>query len=268
MTPQGSLSWDKEHWLTQLRPAADWALEERAVPRMVMGRDRDKILWADREPLMVCADTGQGKTTWLQNMIKAGIGLIPDVAGYQVRQFNRILYLVMDRPEQARHSLGRLIVGTETSRWNEKVVVQHGSAPFTLNQTSIWLAEAAEAAGADCVMVDSLMNIASGMSEDDEGTRINEAHQEVCRRGIQLVIAHHPRKRSPQDRGKAYGLDDIYGSKFIAGGCGSVLFFHSWQDVPGNMSTFCIDHIKSPAGRVDIPLLRIDKRTGSIEWAV
>lgn len=267
MPSQTPLNWDKDKWLSELQPAGDWALAERPVPRMVMGRDHDKILWANLEPFMVVAETGQGKSTFFNNIIKAGIGLLPDVAGFQVRQFHRILYLVMDRPEQARHALARMIQPDEVSVWNEKVVIQHGAAPFTLNQTKYWLAEAAEAADADCVISDSLMNITSGMSEDEEGQRINEAHQETCRRGIQLGLAHHPRKRSPQDKGKPYSLDDVYGSKFIPGGCGSVLLFHSWaEDTTG--ATFAIEQIKSPAGQVTIPLLRVERRTGLIGWAV
>lgn len=263
-----SFAWDKDTWLAGLMPAGNWALEERPIPRMVMGRDHDKILWANQEPLMVVAETGQGKSTLLQNIIKAGIGLLPDVAGFQVRQFHRVLYLVMDRPEQARHSFARLVQPDEVDVWNEKVIIHHGSAPFTLNQTKFWLREAAEAADADCVVTDSLMNITNGMSDDEEGTKINEAHQDCCRGGIQLALAHHPRKRMPQDVKKAYSLDDVYGSKFIAGGCGSVLFIHSWVDEPGMTSTFAIEQVKSPAGKVEIPPLRVDRRTGLIEWAV
>ncbi len=265
-----ALNWDREKWLAGLKPAGDWALEERSIPRMVMGRDYDKILWADREPIMIVADTGQGKTTFIDNVLATSIGLLPDLAGFQVRQFHRILYLAMDRPEQARHSLARFIHEDEVARWNEKVVVPQDSPPFTLNQTHLWLAEAAEAADCDCIITDCLVNITNGMSEDEEGAKINEAHQEVCRRGIQLMIAHHPRKRTAADHKMRapYTLDDIYGSKFIPGGCGSVLFFHSWEDQLGNTSTFKVDHIKSPAGRVEIPPLKVDKRTGLIGWAI
>ena len=118
---------------------------------------------------------------------------------------------------------------------------------------------------ADCLVIDSLKDITSAISDDDDGIKINKALQAVTREGIELMITHHPRKMSNErwKKGDAPSptLDDVYGSKFITAGAGSVLFLYNSQ-----MGSVSISHVKSPAGEVTFERVAFDGPTGEAGW--
>ena len=268
-------SWQPSDWEKNVYPAGDWALEERATPRMVMGRD-SRILWADGESLVIVADTGYGKSSLSNNIVQAGIGLADDVLGFEVRRFERVLYIAADRPMQTRYNLRRMITEDTREYWNEHVHIHDGPLPFYLNEKPEYMGMFAKmtrekwgAKPADCVIIDSLMNVATGLSDDEEGIKVNAALQAVCREGIQLLVTHHPRKGQSM-RGKKGDdnmptLDDVFGSKFITGGAGSVIYLHNHDIIDGSLE---VTHLKSPAGPVDFHRICFENETGKVQWVL
>lgn len=260
-------------WTEKVYPAGDWALEERAVPRMVMGRG-DEILWADQESFIIVADTGYGKSTLAQNIIKASIGLSPDVLGMSVRQFDRILYIAADRPPQIRASMARFMQEETREVWNEKLLVHEGPLGFYVNKNPESLLDFAAMRrdhwggnSAQCLVIDSIKDLASEMSGDEDGSKYNEALQLVCRENIQVMATHHPRKGMsgpPKKKGDFEPtLDDIYGSKFIPAGAGSVLYLSKTET--GSLS---MNHLKAPAGILELPHIIFDGRSGAVRQAL
>lgn len=237
-----------------------------------MGKD-DEILWAEEESFIIVGDTGYGKSTLAQNIVKTGIGLQSDVIGYPVREFKRVLYIAADRPMQIKYSLSRMVNEATRSHWNEHVHVHEGPLDFAINEKPDLLSAFAKLSRekwggvmADCLVIDSLKDIASAISDDEDGIKVNRALQAVTREGIQLMITHHPRKMG-NDRWKkgevpTPTLDDVYGSKFITAGAGSVLFLYN----PA-LDGVNIAHVKSPAGEVVLPRVSFSKVTGLASWA-
>lgn len=256
-------------WTESIYPAGDWALEEKTTPRMVMGRGSE-ILWADEESFIIVGDTGYGKSTLTQNIIKASVGLSPEVLGMEVRQFDRILYIAADRPPQIKASMARMIDQQTRECWNTKVLIHEGPIGFAVNKDPEKLVSFAAmprdhwgGRAAEMLVIDSLKDIASAISDDEQGMQYNIALQNVCREGIQLLGTHHPRKApTKQQKSKEPEeptLDDVYGSKFITAGAGSVLMLHDRQREGVQLT-----HLKAPAGVIEFPRIRFDGQTGSV----
>jgi replicative DNA helicase len=254
-------------WTESVFPAGDWALEERLNARKIMGRG-DEILWADEEPFYIVGDTGHGKSTFGQNIIRCSIGLIPNVIGMDVKKFDRILYIAADRPAQTRASIARMVDYMSLECWNSHVLVHEGPIGFWMDQKPEMLLEFAAmprdhwgGKTAQVLVIDSLKDLATSLNGDEEGTKYNMGVQMLCREGIQVLGTHHPRKQSAMQKKQKEEweptLDDIYGSKFLPAGAGSVLFLH--RKSTGSTGLY---HLKSPMGEMTFSDIRFEGRTG------
>lgn len=259
-----------EYVTRKVFPAGDWALDEPETSRAVVGSGQ-RILWADGESLLICGDTGNGKSTLTQNIIRAGIGLTPNVVGLEVRQFKRVLYIAADRPSQIRYSFRRMVNETNRQRWNDRVYIHHGPPDFALNEEPHRLlpfirelAEKLNKEPFDCLAIDSLKDIVSEIDDNEAGIRINHALQTVCQQGIQLSANLHPRKIGlVKGVAPLPGLDDVNGNKNIIAGSGSVAFIG--HAVDGNSPLY---HLKSPSERIDGLSLHFDRPSGDITYKV
>lgn len=81
--------------------------------------------------------------------------------------------------------------------------------------------------------------------------------EELLVRGVQLVVNHHDRKGDGKRRG-AKGLDDLYGSRWLGAGAGSVLYI---AGEPGSDEVE-MHHLKVPMDRVGPLALRHDHAAG------
>lgn len=72
------------------------------------------------------------------------------------------------------------------------------------------------------IVADSYKDLASGLSNDDVGSAINIAVQEVIARGREWLGVHHTRKAQVGNK-TPRTLDDVYGSTFLTAGLGSVI---------------------------------------------
>jgi replicative DNA helicase len=189
---------------------------------VVWGGASGTVAWAQGEPTMICGPDGTGKTTLAQQIALARAGLRERVLGMRVAADGRpVLYLALDRPAQAARSLARMVTEEDRPALRERLLVWRGPLPFDVAKTPHALADFAESNGAGTVVIDSLKDLAHKLSDDEVGSAVNSAMQELVARGIETLPLHHPRKPQ-QNSGPPNKLADIYGSRWIVAGMGSI----------------------------------------------
>lgn len=224
----------------------------------------DQVLWAKDEGLMIVGPQGVGKTTLAQQLILARIGVIPPVVvDFPVAaKRERILYLAMDRPAQAARSLARMVRPKHAQKLRDRLIVWRGPLEFDPTKDSRTLADFAEGLNATTLVIDSLKDLAPGLAQDEIGSAINMALQEVIVRGIQVLVLHHQRKPTADNK-RPTSLSDTYGSTWLTAGMGSVVLL---QGKPGSATVELI-HLKQPVDVVG-PLRVVhdhDSGTSSVE---
>lgn len=223
--------------------------------------DGDQVVWAEGEPLMIVGPDGVGKTSVAQQLMLARLELRADLFGFPVKPAaKRVLYIAADRHRQASRSLKRMIHDAgQLTVLRDRLVVWRGPLPFDLCDSPRYLADLAEQLDASDVIIDSLKDVALDLTKDEVGSRVNLAFQETIARGIELAALHHQRKEGRDGSGKPKRLADVYGSRWLTAGMGSVVCL--WGD-PGDLIVECL-HLKQPAE--DIGPLKIlhDHKHGS-----
>lgn len=229
-------------------------------PPAIWGDDAE-VLWPDGESLWLAGGVGVGKSTILQQLVLHGIGVRHgQFLGHTVRFPEGIVgYVAADRPSQIRRSMRRMVEPGDAPLLAERLDVWRGQFPFDLATASVGeLADFVEARGWSVLAIDSLKDVTSGTTDDDDGLAINRQFQELLVRGVQLIVNHHDRKGDGKRSGPK-GLDDLYGSRWLGAGAGSVLYI---AGEPGSDSVE-MHHLKVPADRVGPLSLRHDHSTGT-----
>lgn len=204
----------------------------------------DDILWAEGEALMIAGGMGLGKSTLAGMLVRAQLGLEPEVLGMPVATIDRpILYLAMDRPRQIRRSMKRQFSESERAMIAGKLLIRPGPPINDMAIDPTLLARMAEASGAGVVYVDSLKDAAVGLSTDETGALYNRARQSLLAMGVNICELHHLRKPSPEAQG---GIASVYGSTWLASGAGSVIIL---SGEPGDL-VVKFRHAKTPANEV------------------
>jgi replicative DNA helicase len=211
--------------------------------------DGDAVLWAEGEGLTIAGPDGVGKTSVGQQLAlrRIGLGSTP-LLGLPVQLCaRRLLYLAMDRPAQAARSLHRMVSSDDKDVLSERLVVHRGPLPFDiLKEPAATLREFVESHGASDLVVDSLKDLAIGLSKDEVGSAINRAFQELSASGIEHVALHHQRKEQQGAGRSPKSLADVYGSRWLTAGMGSVVLL--WGD-PGDL-VVAFRHLKQPVEEV------------------
>ena len=236
--------------------------------RPILWGDGSEVLWIDGEPLMIVGDDGTGKSTLDHQLLACRLGLRDTLLGYSVAPAEgRVVYLAMDRPEQARRAGARLFpkaLGDESFRpmLKDRLAVWRGPLPVDVLRSPEVLADwLFTTFGGDVAEVhaDSLKDIHSGLSKDEIGSGINSAIQEVVARGVNWVGLHHQRKANGENKTPDQ-LSDVYGSRWLVAGHGSVLMLT--KSGPEDKDLIEIRQIKEPDDRVRPMLLRHDRVNG------
>lgn len=208
--------------------------------------DGEQVAWSAGEPLLINGSTGVGKTTIAQQVACARMGLRSEVLGLAVKpDARRVLYIAADRPPQAARSMRRMVTEEHRQVLAERLVVWRGPLPYDLTRVPEVLAAMAEEFGAGTVIIDSLKDVAAKLSEDDTGSKVNQAMQLACLAGVEVMALHHQRKRQ-QGGGKPKTLDDVYGSTWLTAGAGSVLLV--WGEAGDAVVE--LSHLKQPVDAI------------------
>jgi len=211
----------------------------------VWGRD-DQVLWAAGETLMLVGPQGVGKSTLLQQLSLARIGLREEVLGYAIGQTSsHVLYIAADRPAQIRRSFFRMVTEADRAVLTERLMVWAGPLPFDLAAQPEKLLAFVQQFDADTLVIDSLKDVAFDLPKDEVGVRVNHALQLVLSAGIEIVVAHHQRKATAQNK-KPSTLGDVYGSVWLTAGCGSVVLL--WGEAGDPVIE--LSHLKQPVSEV------------------
>jgi replicative DNA helicase len=225
--------------------------------------DDDNVAWASGEPLVIAGPQGVGKTTAAQRLALLRSGVYGgELCGMPVEVGRgRVLYIAADRPRQAARSFRRMVSEAERQALSAALVVWSGPLPFDLGKAAP--GQLVEFVGAfpevDTVFVDSLKDVAVGLTDDEVGAQVNAEHQRVIAGGYELVVLHHQRKATGDNR-KPRLLDDVYGSTWLTAGAGSVLLLWGQAGDP----IVELRHLKQPSGEVGPLTLIHDHEHGAI----
>lgn len=226
----------------------------------VWGEGND-VLWAEGEGFMIVADQGLGKSTIAQQLVFARLGLHNGkFLGYDVKPTDRpILYLAMDRPRQIQRGMARMVRPEDRAFLNERLMVQWGPLPFSVLEEPSALADFAEEVcpGVGTIVIDSVKDLATNLSDGEVGAGLNLSWQEVIARGIDLCLLHHQRKVGA-DANTELSLDSVYGSAWLTRGLGSIIALSGKTGQPDATMT----HLKPAANIVSPLLIETDHTTG------
>jgi len=240
----------------RLRPGGTFLLDGPTTPPALWGRD-GQVLWARDESIILCGPAGVGKTTIEGQMIMGRLGLRSEVLGYPIEPgAGKVLLLACDRPAQIRRALARLVTEADRQVLDDRLVVWPGPPPKDLAAMPELLVHLARAAGADTVFLDSLKDVAIGLSDDAVGAGLNRAMQACVAEGVQVAALHHQRKGVGGARPKT--LEDLYGSTWIAAGAGSVVLLWGQAGDP----IVELVHLKQPAEEVGPLKIEHDHHAG------
>jgi replicative DNA helicase len=139
----------------------------------------------------------------------------------------------------------------------ERLHVWKGQLPRELISTPGGLARFAAQRDADTLVVDSLKDLASNLSDEDAGMSIHHAFQACIQASIEVLALHHSRKAQGRNK-RPIEIDDVYGSTWITAGIGSIILLWGKAGDP----IVELAHLKQPADTVGPLKLLHDNRRG------
>jgi hypothetical protein len=225
---------------TYLRPGS-FLLDVPERPDPVWGKG-DQILWAQGEALMIAGPPGLGKTTLGGQLVRARMGLQPSVLDLPVQEGERVLWLMMDRPQQIARSVRRQFSREDLEQYGDRLVLGWGPPPADLARFPELLTDLCRSARADTVVVDSLKDAVIKLTDDENAASYHRARGIAVTAGVQVLELHHMTKRNAD--GKAPdSLADVYGSAWLTAGVGSLLVLSGDAGDPIVKAS----HLKQPA---------------------
>lgn len=243
-------------------PGGTWALDCPAESPAIWGSG-DEVIWAEGEPLMVFAPPGVGKTTLAQRLVLARLGVGDrTLLGQPVAPTDRpILYCAIDRPKQARRSLARMVTPADRAALDALLFVQDHPLEFRANDGTALRDFVAEL-GAGTVVIDSLKDLGVPLLDDEQAIALNQALQHLIAAGVEVVLLHHGRKAQAGNP-TPKTLDDVYGSRWLTAGMGSVVAL--WGRASDPILEFL--QLKQPLAEVGPMQVLIDHQRGSFTLA-
>jgi replicative DNA helicase len=237
---------------------ATFILDTPENPEPVWG-DSERVAWSRGEYLLINGPSGVGKTTIAQQLALARLGLRDGLLGMPVASDDRpVLYIAADRPPQAARSLRRMVTDDDRKALAEGLIVWRGPLPFTVTKNPEILAVMADELGVGTIIVDSLKDVATKLTDDETGQAVKQALSLPCLNGVDVVALHHQRKEQ-QGGGKQKGIDGVYGSTWITAGAGSVLLV--WGAAGDAAVT--LEHLKQPVDDIGPLTLLHDHQHGT-----
>ncbi|MEU7915807.1 AAA family ATPase [Microbispora bryophytorum] len=225
-------------------------------------------MWLPGESLTVVGPPSVGKSTLSHMVMWGALGLVPDVLGYPIEPMEDggILYLAMDRPKQIKRAMARFIRANPDRReeidaaLRQRVTIWEGPLPGDITADKRLLISMCQRFGRTRIVVDSIKDVLPNASDEARAGGYNIARQEALAEGLEWVELHHNRK-SGADNKEPSKLDDVYGSRWITAGAGSVL---SLFGEPGDI-VLRLTHLK-PLGEPILPTwVEITRHSGEVK---
>jgi replicative DNA helicase len=139
-----------------------------------------------------------------------------------------------------------MVTADDEEPLRDRLIVHKGPPPFDVVKDPAWTLRGwVEDHGATELVVDSLKDLAPRLTEDEVGSAVNRAFQEMTAAGLKLVVLHHQRKQQP-GAPPPKRLADVYGSRWLTAGMGSVVML--WGDAGDLVVDF--RHLKQPIEEV------------------
>lgn len=222
--------------------------------------DVETPLWQAGESLMLVGPPGVGKSTLAHHLILALL-TGGEVLGHSVAKIDGdILYLAMDRPKQIARAFRRLVNDPEVRRIvHERVIFHAGPMPFSLVKDPTVVARMSHHFGVKAVVIDSIKDIVASPSDELMANSYNSARQKCLAEGIEWIELHHNRKANGDNK-EPRGLDDVFGSRFITAGAGSVMSL--WGQ--SGDTVISLSHIRMPGNGLAPMKLELDKDAGTL----
>lgn len=240
-------------------PGGDWLLSAPDRVEALWGDDRE-VAWPKGEAFILVGGDGSGKTILAGNLLIRQAGIVTEpLFGMTIEPRERILYLAQDRPQQAKRSLKRLIGDLDRESLNERLAVVDWPIGL-IDDDPERLVTLAREHGADTVYVDSLKDVVSEPSGEESGLAIKRAYAEAIAAGVEVCLLHHDRKAGAESKRKILKLADVYGSRFITAGAGSVVALNGGSGDP----IIDLRHLKQPDEEVGPHRILLDFATGEM----
>lgn len=228
----------------------------------IWGQGAD-VLWPEGEPTLLYGPDGVGKTTIVQQLIFRRIGIgeptLLDLPIAPLVEGKKLLYLALDRPPQAARSGRRMLSEKDRAVLRDRLHVWRGSVPFDIVHDPASLATFTQDRNSGALVIDSVKDLAANLSDEEVGMAIHRAWQLCVEAAIDVLGLHHPRKAQPGNK-QPTTLADVYGSRWITAGCGSVILV--WGDAGDPVVDLA--HLKQPADAVGPFKLLHDNQTGTV----
>lgn len=229
----------------------------------IWGRD-DEVLWPKGEPFLLVGPDGVGKGTIAQQLALglAGVPRALDFLGLPVNMVpGGVLYVAADRPNQIARSFRRMVGEDDRALLSAGVSIWRGPLPFDLgtepNELVPWLREREE----KVAIFDSLGALLRDPASDEAGSGVFRALMDATAEGYEVCCLYHPRKAEQGAPKRVQTVADVYGSRWITAGAGSVLYL---DGQPGDLIVKA-RHLKQPAGEVGPWTLKHDHDAGKTD---
>jgi replicative DNA helicase len=238
-----------------LLTGAEFVLDAPTTQQAIWGSG-EEILWSAGESMYLTGPLGTGKSTLQQQLLMGRLGLREEVLGWPVADDGRPSVLIAaDRPAQIKRSMARMFGEEHRAVIEERLRVQKGPPPLDIVKHPELLVEFVGDAGS--LFIDSLKDLARPLTSDEVGASVNRALQLVIEGGCQVVVLHHHRKATSENK-RPRAIADVYGSLWLPAGAGSVVTL--WGE-PGD-SVVELLHLKAPAEEVGPLELEHDHQRG------
>jgi replicative DNA helicase len=229
----------------------------------IWGQD-DEVLWPKGEPFLLVGPDGVGKGTIIQQ-VALGLAGFPRALQFLGQPVNMspggVLYVAADRPNQIARSFRRMVEEDDRPMLSAGLSIWRGPLPFDLGSEPDalvpWLAEREERT----VIFDSLGAMVRDPASDEAGSGVFRALMHATSEGYEVCALYHPRKPEQGAMKRVQTVADVYGSRWITAGAGSVLYL---DGQPGDLIVKA-RHLKQPAGEVGPLTLRHDHEAGKTE---